>query len=359
VTESIDARTVARLDQGGRVLLSRLQYLGDVILSLPAARALRDRFPRAPIDYLARGPAADVLAGEAIFDRVVRMPARGEGYRSTWRMLRRLRERQYAVAIDLYANPRSALTMKLSGAPMRIGGSRRGRRVLYTHPVWVPPTVRSAALFHMAHLKPLGIDAPASKPSLTISQAEREHAVRHLARCGVRPGAPVVGIHPGGKWEVKRWPAEYFAALAERLIERGIQVVVLCGPGEEAYRDVVRDRLGQRAAYLPVLPIRQTAAVIHALDAIAVCDGGIMHVAVAVDTPTVGIFGSSEPEVWFPYEMYGPYTAAYVPITCRPCHSHLCSHISCLRKLTVDMVEEKLHRVMEAESAAARLARGR
>ena len=65
-----------------------------------------------------------------------------------------------------------------------------------------------------------------------------------------------------------------------------------------------------------------------------------MHVAVAVGTPTIGIFGSAEPDIWFPYEQYGPYIPAYVPITCRPCHSHVCSHISCLYKLTVDTVEQ-------------------
>lgn len=337
-------------------MLSRLQYLGDVVLSLPAARLLRERFPLARIDYLARAVGADILAGEPMFDRVFRMPDSGESLRSTWRLLRQLRERKYALAIDLYANPRSAVTMKLSGAGMRIGGSRRGRRALYTHPVSVSGARITATQFHIEHLKPLGIEGPDSKPSLTISPAEREEAKRFLELSGLRLDAPAVGVHPGGKWEVKRWPAEYFAVLAERLLGRGFQVVVLCGPDEDVHRDAVASRLRERSVCLPVLPIRQTAAVIQLLDAMVVCDGGIMHVAVAVDTPTVGIFGSSEPDIWFPYEMYGPYCAAYVPITCRPCHSHVCGHISCLRKLTVEMVEDKVHGVMAARPGLARSA---
>jgi heptosyltransferase-2 len=167
-------------------------------------------------------------------------------------------------------------------------------------------------------------------------------------------GQPVIGIHPGGKWEVKRWPVTYFAKLAERMIEGyGMQVLVMHGPGEKVYRDQFESLVGDRAVYLPTLPIRQTAAIIQALDAMVVSDGGVMHVAVAVGTPTVGIFGSAEPEVWFPYESFGPYVAAYVPITCRPCHSHVCGHLSCLRNLTMEMVEQKLLGVMAAYPTSA------
>jgi heptosyltransferase-2 len=134
-----------------------------------------------------------------------------------------------------------------------------------------------------------------------------------------------------------------------------MQVLVMQGPGEELHRDQLAERLGARAGYLPTMPIRQTAAVIHALDAMVVSDGGIMHVSVAVDTPTVGIFGSAEPDVWFPYEKFGPYVPVVVPITCRPCHSHVCSHISCLRRVTPSLVEAKLLGVMTSASSLAQI----
>lgn len=339
---------IAELESGGRILVSRLQYLGDVVLTLPMVRLIRDRFPRAEIDYLSRGAGADILIGEPMFSRVFRFPDKGEGWSATWRLIRSLRSRRYAVAIDLYSNPRSAIATWLTGATMRVGGARRGRRHLYTHPTRVPGEIRAAARFHIEHLKPLRVEGEASKPRLHISQREREDALLLLKDHGIDAAAPVIGIHPGGKWEVKRWPAVYFAGLARRLVERyGFQVVVMCGPGEESYQEAVRGDLGTHAAYLPVLPIRETAAVIEAIDGMVVSDGGVMHVAVAVETPTVGIFGSAEPDIWFPYEEFGPYKAAWVPITCRPCHMHTCSHISCLHNLTEDMVEQKLMAVVQ------------
>ena len=355
MSHPLETRIIHELEAGGRILISRLLYLGDVILSLPMVQMLRDLFPNAQIDYLARGVAADVLVGEPVFDRIFRMSDDDRGYRSTLRLIRQLRERRYSLAVDLYSNPRSAITVRLSGATMRVGGSRRIRRRLYTHAVSVPDGVRAATDFHIEHIRSLGINGHASKPSLTISDAENDDALSTLQKHGVDLESPIIGIHPGGKWEVKRWPVAHFASLARQLIDHyAMQVVVMHGPDEEIYRDELEKRVGDRAVYLPTLPIRQTAAVIHALDAMVVSDGGIMHVGVAVGTPTVGIYGSAEPDVWFPYQNHGPYVAAYVPITCRPCHSHVCSHISCLQKVTATMVEQKLLDVMTSRPARSK-----
>jgi len=338
----LERRVVDALSGGGRILVSRLQFLGDVILTLPAILAIKQKFPDAKIDYLSRADGAAVLEGDPLFDRVLKIPASGESVMATGRLIAALRQEKYDAAIDLYSNPRSALLTWLSGARMRIGGSRRGRRHLYTHSMTTPPTIRSAIDHHLFHLTPLGItDVSPEKPELTLTPEEKRTARERLGEFGVSlDNGPVVGLHPGGKWEVKRWPADQFVALGKSLADRhGFQLVVLIGPGEDVYQKELRDGLGDRAAYLPTFPIRDTAAIIEALNGLVISDGGIMHVSVAVGTPTVGIFGSAEPDIWFPYEKYGPYRAAYIPIDCRPCHSHECSHISCLRKLTAQMVE--------------------
>jgi heptosyltransferase-2 len=88
--------------------------------------------------------------------------------------------------------------------------------------------------------------------------------------------------------------------------------------------------------------------VMSLLDGMVVSDGGIMHLSVAVGTPTVGIFGSAEPDIWFPYEKFGPYAPAFVPVECRPCHEHVCplGHTDCLNLVTPDLVADTLRRVM-------------
>jgi lipopolysaccharide heptosyltransferase II len=355
----LERRAAAELSSGGRLLISRLEYLGDVILTLPAVRAVKDRYPNAEIDYLARSDGANVLEGEPLISRVLRVPEKGESALTAWRLIREMRSRRYAAAVDLYSNPRSALLTWLSGAPLRIGGARRVRKWLYTHPTVTPATVRSAIDHHLHAMKPLGVAGRATKPVLTLSDAERARALERLRNVDA-PGSSdkIVGLHPGGKWEVKRWPVEHFADLARRLIDKhGIRIVVLIGPGEQSYQDGLRTHLGPRASYLPPLPIRETAAVIGALDGMVVADGGIMHVSVAVGTPTVGLFGSGEPDIWFPYESSGPFAAAYVPVECRPCHRHVCDHLSCLRGLSAERVESEFIRVLDAAKGNEKLLR--
>lgn len=352
----LERGVAAELSSGGRVLVSRLEYLGDVILTLPAVRALKDRYPKAEIDYLARSNGADVLEGDPLISRVLRAPEKEESWGATWRVVREMRVRKYAAAVDLYSNPRSALLIGLSGARLRIGGARRVRKWFYTHPTVTPGAIRSAIDHHLHYMRPLGVESRATRPVLTLREAERERAVEKLREFGAA-GSPerTVGLHPGGKWEVKRWPVEYFADLALRLFEKhGLRVVVLIGPGELSYQDALRARLGSRAIYLPTLLIRETAAVISALDGMVVGDGGIMHVSVAVGTPTVGLFGSSEPAIWFPYESFGPFAAAWVPVECRPCHLHVCDRLGCLRDLSAERVETELVRVLGAAKTGDR-----
>jgi lipopolysaccharide heptosyltransferase II len=348
---------VKELEAGGKVLVTRLQYLGDVILTLPLIEAIRRRYPRAEVDYLCRPPAAELLSSDPRFGRVFKLRV-GEGIGASFKLIHQLRTRRYAVVVDLYSNPRSAWLSRFTGASVRIGGNRRGRRWLYTHRVVVPADVRSAIEHHMRYLQPIGIAESPAKPTynpaaedkvkaLSLLKANGLDAIRRSGMSG--PDRPLVGIHPGGKWTVKRWPTAAFAELIVKIKAKwGAQIVILTGPDEPGPTERLKAQSGDDIVCLPPLPIRTVAAVVAELDAVVVGDGGVMHLSVAVGTPTVGIFGSSEPEVWFPYESFGPYASAYVKMSCRPCHRHECplGHLDCLNKLTPEGVLAKLAAVL-------------
>ncbi len=199
VTDDIERRAADELSTGGRILVTRLQYLGDVILTLPAVRAIKDRFPLAEVDYLSRSAGADVLEGEPSFARVFRVPEKQEGLTAQLRMISALRARKYAAAVDWYSNPRSALFVRLSGARLRVGGARRVRRHLYTHPVVAPASVRSAIDHHLYYLRPLGIEAAATRPVLTPTAVERARARGGARRVRSRDGTGEKGGDPSGR----------------------------------------------------------------------------------------------------------------------------------------------------------------
>lgn len=352
-----DARAVRQLETGGKILVTRLQFLGDVILTLPLVEAIHDRYPKAEVDYLCRTPAAELLSGDSRFGRVFTLRA-GEGIGASFELIRQLRARRYAAVVDLYSNPRSAWLSWFTGASTRIGGNRRGRRWLYTRRVVVPAEVRSAIEHHMKYLQPIGISTSAARPTYDPAPEDAAQARSLLEANGLdvsrrsgasKPDRPIVGIHPGGKWTVKRWPTSAFAELIAKIKAKwGAHVVVLTGPDEPGPTERLKAQCGDDVVYLPPTPIRTVAAVVAELDAMVVGDGGVMHLSVACGTPTVGIFGSSEPDVWFPYELFGPYAPAHVEMDCRPCHRHECplGHLDCLNKLKPDAVLEKLAAVL-------------
>jgi lipopolysaccharide heptosyltransferase II len=325
------------LHAGDRVLVTRLNYLGDVVLSLAMIDALRRTHPDIEIDYLAREPAASLLRPDARFARV--FPWR-DGARAAASTVATLRGRRYRAVIDLYSNPRSAWLSWLSGAPVRIGGNRRGRRLLYTHRIQPPPGMPVIDVF-MQYAAPLGVRGPAGKPVLVIGAAEADAAEARLENAGAPVGGtPRIGVHPGGKWPVKRWPAARFAELVDLIAGHGARAVLFTGPDEREATDEVARLVRAPVVTLDAMDIRSAAAAISRLDAMVACDGGIMHTSVAVGTPTAGIFGSSQSSVWFPYASFGPYRAAEIDVPCRPCHQHVCplGHTRCLNELAPSQV---------------------
>jgi lipopolysaccharide heptosyltransferase II len=342
------------LEPGARVLVTRLDYLGDIVISTATVDALHERWPGIEVDYLACRPAVGILEGETRISRVHSLSP-GAGIGETVRLSRALRDRRYAAVLDLYSNPRSAWLSRLSGAPVRVGLDRPGRRLLYTHPVNVSPDVREATRHQLTLASALGVDPDVARaPVLRFGDDELARAEDALTAAGAARGPLRVGLHPGGKWEVKRWPAGAFAKLGMLLQEQlGATVVVLTGPNEKRYTDAVRNELGEGARYMKPLAIRETAAVIASLDAMVVSDGGIMHTSVAAATPTVGIFGSAEPGVWFPYEALGPYRAAFIDLECRPCHQHVCplGHTNCINGLGAGQVLSSVQTVLALRRA--------
>jgi len=198
----------------GRVLVSRLRQIGDVILTLPLVDAIRARFPEARIDYLAEEAPAQAALGHPALGRVISFrPGAGGPLPAPLAVLRELRAARYDWTIDLYGNPRSALLLAWTGAPVRVGPARRGRKRLYTH---VMPAVRepiSAVAHHLGALRAIGIESVIGAPRIHLSDEERTRGAE-LLDAALAPGGARVGLHVGNRWAAKRWHSERFAALA-------------------------------------------------------------------------------------------------------------------------------------------------
>lgn len=331
-----------------RILLSRLRFMGDVILTTPLIRRLKEIFPEAQLSYLTQDAFAPLLWHNPHLDEVVAFPVRGN-LAAQARFYYQLRQRHFDLAIDLFGNPRTALMTWLTGAAIRVGGDFRGRGKLYNVRVPAPPAEPHAIDFHWRSLEALGIAKGDHHTEIFIVEEEKQWARKFLQDLKINWSEPLVGLHPGATWPNKRWPEKYFAALARQLCERNVQVVITQGPGEENVVMEVRRQIsppelakGRSAGItlLPVLSLRQLASVQQQMRVFVSNDCGVMHLAVAAGTPTIGLFGPSQPQIWFPYDQRADHLALWQPVECRPCHQNFCplGHLDCQNQLAPERV---------------------
>lgn len=346
-------RPIAPTDVGS-ILVIRPRFVGDVCLSTPVLTNLRRLAPQAALHYLTEEESAPLLVDDPRLTRLW-VSSRKKGALDQARLAADLRAQRFDVVLDLFCNPRTALWTAVTGAPWRVGyPHKKFRSAAYN--VAVRPTEKSAIQFHLASLTALGWDARYELPEITLAEGELLAARNHLAERGVPAGAAMVGFHPGARWPTRRWGAEDFAALGKRfLAERPRDwLLVFGGPGEEELARTIAEGVGSpRALAITDVALRRFAALAKLCRAFVSGDTGPTHVAVSVGTPTVGIFGRSEPERTFPYPESAGHRSIYSGVWCSPCVLDVCDHMSCMRAISPDWAWDVLEKTLAFADARA------
>ena len=290
-----------------RVLVTRLRWLGDVVMSTPMLETLREAFPEASIEYLTYTSFAPALRHHPACDRVHTLPPK-PGPRATLAMARRLRRQRFDWCFDTLGNPRSAILVALSRPCHSAGPGRPPRSWLYEHRVPGPSGDRSAVRYQLDVLAPLLGRVDLRPTSLHVEDREREKAGQ-LAK--LEPGKELLLVHPGASkpnkiWPVERWPG-LVAELQAATPDPCVRVISQRG-FEDVAQDIARSCDADVAA-LPLLDVRSVMALLAQAALYVGNDGGILHCAVALRVPTVGIFGPTDEYEWFPYADWGPYRA--------------------------------------------------
>lgn len=323
---------------GGNLLVTRLRYIGDVVLSLPLVGALRRAFPAAKIHYLTDLAAYPVLDGHPDVDGVWCLE---RGAVAMGRMIRNLRRQRFAAAIDLFSNPRSALLVRATGARVRIGEARRVRRHLYTIQRRLP-LGRSALLQHLDAAACLGVD-PREEHAPRIHLRATELAAGVVELDGARPH---VLVHLAASQPAKEWPHAMALDLVTRLLDGGFGVTLTTAPHRPSVSARVADA-EPRAGLLAALPLRRLLAIVAAADVVLAVDGAIAHCSVALGRPTLALFGPTVPQIWFPYSELGPYRVLHAGMDCSRCDRHWCPTRRCMAAIPVDEVARHVRELLQ------------
>jgi lipopolysaccharide heptosyltransferase I len=300
-----------------RICLVKLSSLGDVIHALPVARALRHARPRAHVTWVVESREAALLRDHPDVDRVLAVDTRrwrlarrpgsaATALRECRAVLRMLREARFDAVVDLQGLMKSALFVRATRAPLRVGFTAgRCREPLAalatTTRVRPPGTARHVVDQYLALLGPLGVEAPAVEFHVPERPAAGRRIETFLAERGLDPAAGLVAVNPGAGRADKRWPAERFRALAERLVtEAGAPVVAVWGPGEEMLaRSIVTELPG--AVLAPATDLDELSELLRRCRLVVAGDTGPLHLAAALGTTCLGLFGPTRGERNGPY----------------------------------------------------------
>lgn len=327
-----------------RILLIRLSSLGDVVLTTPAIRAVRAHFPDAYIAMLVAKQSAEVLRENPHLDEIITFDrlAKDKDTGEMLRIIRRLRERKFTRAIDLQRKFRTEVLMYCSGAAERVGKGR-----LCTVRVQEQGSKHATAhYFDLLHA--IGIPAEDQRLELFLSESERADAATRLDTAGVSDVGLKVGFFPGAGWKLREWMPERFAAIGDKLVERfNADVLIFGGQKETKLVQTVANLM--KAPAIPFagdLQIRQLAACIEKCDLFLTNDTGPMHIAAAVGTPTVSLFGPGNHIRFQPLGTIHQMIRHDVP--CSPCKQFTdkCKDNICMKGISVDEVWESVSRAL-------------
>ncbi len=326
-----------------KILVRQVNWVGDAVLTLPALRALKRRFARAEIVVLGRPWVTGLFGGQRGVDRVLVYDAAGahRGLTGRYALARTLRREGFDLAVLFPNSLDAALLAWLAGVPRRVGYPTDGRRFLLTHPVPEPSVTaeRHQVFRYLALARALGGDGD-GLPRLAIDDAALRAADDLLTASGVGADAAWVAVNPGSIYgSAKRWPAERFALAADGLAAAWGARIVLIGSGREAgVLEAVARAMRQPAL---VLGGRTEIALLPALlrraRLLLTNDTGAMHVAAAVGTPVLAVFGPTDLDATGPLGPASRHVRMAVP--CSPCLLRECpiDH-RCMTAVTVEQV---------------------
>jgi heptosyltransferase I len=293
-----------------RILIVRLSAIGDAIQTMPVACALRERFPDALLAWAVESRAAALLRGHEALDELVELP-RGwlKSPGGVWRLRRRLRDLRFDVAIDVQSLTKSAVLAWLSGAKRRIGFGNPGGRELskWFNNERIDPKATHVVDRYLELLRPLEIESPAVRFQVPEHEADRAVAERIIAELGLDAGFAMV--NPGAGWPSKLWPTDRYAAVARHLRELWHlrTLVVWAGQAEHALAEQIT-AAGPTVSVAPPTSLPELAALARQATLFIGSDTGPLHLAAAVGTPCVGLYGP------WPAERHGPYGPQHIAL---------------------------------------------
>ncbi len=348
-----------------RILVIKLSSLGDIVHTLPAVAALRQRFPSAHISWLVKAQWASILEGNPDVNEVLSVDL---SWRKLPKLVQGLRRRSYDLVVDFQGLFRTGLLGMFSGATRRLGfaQAREGAPWMYTHRISLPGDQESswrllkvhAVDRNLAIARYLGADI--SRPTFHFpGRSEDSASIDDFLPYGQLEGhESLIALAPWSRSALKSWPLSRFVQLAEELVRIStLRVVVLGGPDDSQAATEFRRLESQRLVNLVgKLSLRELPELLRSMRLIVGNDSSLIHVAAGVGTPVLAIYGPTQPKATGPYPL-SRHVIRRTELACSPCGKRTCrnlQYLECLQSISVGSVLESIHEAMASPSQSLR-----
>ncbi|MFC1859181.1 glycosyltransferase family 9 protein [Thermodesulfobacteriota bacterium] len=336
------------------ILLIQLGDIGDVVLTMPTIQALRESFPTRKLLVCVREKAREIIADCPWTDGVIALNSQqmnlGEYFHYQWHFFQTLRSYHFDWAIELRTGTRGAILTFFSGAPTRTGRYARDgqlwRNRVFTHLV---NPVNEEGQYVAEHclniISPFGLAVKSPIPSLTVPSHRKKKALEIFKQEQIPVDRPIIAFHPFSLWKYKELDIEQCIQLVDHItIKYGAPVILTGAPEERTRAEKVMQECGRPVFNLAGrTSVGELSAILQTCSLFIGVDTAALHIAAAVGTPTIGIFGPSSPRSWAPRGE--KHTVVFKNMHCVPCRQKGCQNTEisrCLKELNIEEIMEKV-----------------
>ncbi|MFZ2325164.1 MAG: glycosyltransferase family 9 protein [Ignavibacteriaceae bacterium] len=321
-----------------KILCIKPRGIGDIVLSTIILDNLHHHFPNAKIDYLTEHFAKSALKNNPLVNKILTMHKTELSLKVTLR----IRKEKYDIIIDLWSNPKSAQITFFSGAKYRVGYAYRGRKYAYNILGTSSKGEVHSAEHNLELLKPIGVNIISKNIHYYVGDLEKLFAENYFSENNLI-NKTVFGIIPAGGWDSKRCDKNKWVEICKESIKYfNCKILVLWGPGDENDADFIKQNLVDDCLLAPKSSLVQMAALISKCNLVIANDSGPMHISAALNIPTIGIFGPTNPKYHRPYSSNSDYVIKN-DLHCIICNKLICPYLhECMTELDVNIVIDKM-----------------
>ncbi len=327
-----------------KILVIRLDRIGDMVITTPIFRALKEKWPDVQVTVLTNPVNKNIVINNPFIDCVLVYDKENKHKRPNSRLtfFRSIREREFDLVIDPHLDYElnTSLITRFLGSRFRLGFEFAGRGIFYNiryHPNVFPASTEKKHMidYDLDLLSCLGIEAQKREPEIFLTADEKGIASKLLVKNGVNPESRIIGIHPGGHYESQRWPIKEFAAISDCLIARyGIKVIFFVGREEKQLMSEFKNYAVKTPIILEGLSLREFMSTLSHCSLFLCNNSGPLHIATALNVPTVSTMGPTIPYHWWPRG--NNHIVLRNDLDCSPCKKGICETHECMKLITTN-----------------------